>query len=289
VPALSIRIDFPDALKRQFSDEFDVAWTATEDVVALLPQQDLAPLARRSPGLAAYDWSAYLRCSAARLVRFLRALRRHAPPGGRVLDLGSYFGNISLMVARDGFSVDAVDSYAAYGAALSPNQDLLRREGVRVLDFSDVGYDLGALGTSGYDAVICAGVIEHIPHTPRPILEAVNRVLKPGGTLLLDTPNLAYLYNRQRLARGESIFPPVEIQYFTEIPFEGHHREYTPDEIRWLVRAIGHDQLGLDTFNYSMYSSAWLTGTDAENYVAMERDERAREVIFSVSGKPGEA
>jgi 2-polyprenyl-3-methyl-5-hydroxy-6-metoxy-1,4-benzoquinol methylase len=282
---LSIRIKFPDEIKRQFADEFDLAWRATEDVVALLPRQELAVLAQRSPALAGYDWSGYLRCSVARLVRFLRALKAHVPPNGHVLDVGSYFGNFSLMAARAGFTVTALDSYAAYQHAFALNQDLLSRHGVRVRDFAAAGFDLGNLTAGAFDAVMCAGVIEHIPHTPRPLLEAVNRVLRPAGVLLLDTPNLAYVYTRQRLARGESIFAPIAGQYYTELPFEGHHREYTLDEIRWVIGAIGHRQLTLETFNYSLYGTTWLTGVDADNYVVMERDATAREVIFSVSEK----
>jgi len=111
----------------------------------------------------------------------------------------------------------------------------------------------------------------------------VNASLRPGGILVLDTPNLAYLYNREKLARGESIFCPLELQYTTELPFEGHHREYTVAEVRFLLGAIGHQVLELETFNYSLLAQERLEGHDAAAWRRMEEDASLREVILTVS------
>ena len=44
------------------------------------------------------------------------------------------------------------------------------------------------------DIVFCSHVFEHIPHTQLPmVLSEINRVLKPGGTLRLLTPDLAVI------------------------------------------------------------------------------------------------
>ena len=91
--------------------------------------------------------------------------------------------------------------------------------------------------------MLCMGVIEHIPHTPRLLLDTLTRVLKPGGILILDTPNLAYLYKRLALLDGGTIFCPMAQQYYTELPFEGHHREYIVDEIAWMLNAAGHEPI----------------------------------------------
>jgi SAM-dependent methyltransferase len=39
-----------------------------------------------------------------------------------------------------------------------------------------------------FDAVICSEVIEHVPDSP-PLFEEMTRVLRPGGTLILGTPD----------------------------------------------------------------------------------------------------
>ncbi|HXG12349.1 MAG TPA: class I SAM-dependent methyltransferase [Gemmataceae bacterium] len=279
-------LDFPACIAADFPDEFPAALQATQEVQAAIRNADLSPLARHSPGLKDFCWDSYLNCSLVRIVQAAAALRERSVIGGRILDYGSYFGNFSLAFARLGYQVDAVDSYQTYGEAFAGVLPLLRKAGVRPLDFAEVRYDLMGLDSESYDVVLCMGVIEHIPHTPRPLLEALNRALKTGGRLLLDTPNLAYIYNRQRLARGESIFCPIALQYDTAIPFEGHHREYTAAEVEWMLRRLGHENITLRTFNYSFYGCPSLRGLDLENYRTALADPSCREIILAVSEKP---
>jgi 2-polyprenyl-3-methyl-5-hydroxy-6-metoxy-1,4-benzoquinol methylase len=277
-----LELDLASTLRKEFPDEHAIAVRTAEAVMSRLGSADLSPLAKHSPSLAGYDWANYLRCSQCRVVRVMRALKEHVPAGGHVLDYGSYFGNFSTAAAAMGFRVDAIDSYRSYGAALAPWVKVQRDTGVAILDFADSGHDVAAsVGT--YDAVICAGVLEHIPHTPRQLLEAVTALLAPGGALILDTPNLAYLYKRLAMVEGQSVFAPIAQQYFTEIPFEGHHREYTIAEVEWLLQTAGHDLVSIDTFNYSVYGQSRLTGEHLAYYREMEHDRSLREIIFSVS------
>jgi SAM-dependent methyltransferase len=281
-----MHLDFPGSIERQFPADFPLAWNAISKTSNALAGIDLSPLSRRSPALRGYDWSAYLTCSVVRMVHALEAVRRRTPAPARVLDYGSYFGNFSLMYAAAGYQVDAVDGYRAYDDRLVGCMRLLSSAGVRVFDFADAGYDLTHTAGTTYDVVLCLGVIEHIAHTPRILLESLNRVLKAGGWLVLDTPNLAYAYNRAKLARGESPFCPIDAQYYTEIPFEGHHREYTVSEVRWMLGELHHDTIEVQNFNYSQFGLKQLTGADVELFHQMERDPSAREIILTISRKP---
>ena len=110
-------IDLSAGLGHEFPDEYPVAASTAQAVIALLGSADLAPLAKRSPSLAGYDWANYLRCSQCRVVRALRALKQHVPNDGRVLDYGSYFGNFSTAAAAMGYRVDAINSYRSYARA----------------------------------------------------------------------------------------------------------------------------------------------------------------------------
>jgi 2-polyprenyl-3-methyl-5-hydroxy-6-metoxy-1,4-benzoquinol methylase len=275
-------IDMAATLSTEFPEEYPHAAAATERVLAAIQGADLSRLARHSPALLGYDWTGYLRCSAARIVRAHRAAATHAPAGGRVLDFGSYFGNFALALQGGGFRVDAVDSYAAYGASLSGCVNLMREAGIAVHDFGDGDATLDGLAGQ-FDAVVCAGVVEHIPHTPRLLLERLTMLLKPGGVLVMDTPNLAYLYHRLALLDGRSIFAPLAGQYHTELPFEGHHREYTIAEVKWMLEAAGHEVLSIDTFNYSVYAQPRLEGEHLAYHRAMQADPSLRELIISVS------
>jgi 2-polyprenyl-3-methyl-5-hydroxy-6-metoxy-1,4-benzoquinol methylase len=285
----SLTIDLPATLAREFAAEYPLADASAERVIAAMADADLSHLARRSPGLVGYDWANYLKCSLCRMVRIQRALARHVPAGARVLDFGAYFGNFALACRAMGFRVDAVDSYGEYGSALASLVALQREAGVEVHDFDRVGYDLAGLGRSIYDAVICAGVIEHIPHTPKRLLDTLTAVLKPGGVLLLDTPNLGYLYKRLALLAGETIFTPIAQQYFSDLPFEGHHREYTVAELEWMLQTAGHELVSLETFNYSVFGQTQILGEHVAYYREMETDPTLRELIFTVSRRPDRA
>lgn len=283
----AVKLDFPASLEREFPEAYALAAAATRRIIEAVRAADLAPLARHSPGLAGFDWNVYLGCSVIRMTRVLDALRRHGRAGGRVLDAGAYLGNFSLMCANAGYRVDAVDSYAAFAPAFEPSCRAMRDAGVEVVDAPDMAAAFAALAPQHYDAVLCLGVIEHVPHTPRLLLETLVGKVRPGGLLIVDTPNIAYLYNRQRLGRGESIMPAIQSQYDVEPPFEGHHREYTVDEIRWMFGRLGLPIVQLDTFNYSLYALGELAGTDRENYALMEAHPDMRELILAAGVVPG--
>lgn len=282
----AVELAFPAALKADFLGELPIAIAAYEELVELTAGADLTSLSRRSPALRYNDWPGYLRCSIARVVHALAAVKRQGTRSGHVLDVGSYFGNFALSFARAGYRVAALDSYRTYSPAFDRVCARLAESRVEVLDFEDVGYALDALPEATFDVVLCMSVIEHVPHTPRPLLEGMNRVIKPGGLLVLETPNLAYLYNRQKLARGASVLAPISDQYYTDGSYEGHHREYTLDELVWLCLQIGHALRSVETFNYSYYGSDRLTGRDAENFWAMVQQPMFREIMMSVSSKP---
>lgn len=281
----TLELDYPAMLQGVFPQQLPTAVAAVREVIAIADRGNFNALEERSPGLRDNDWSNYLHCSIARMCHAAFALQRAGIRAGRVLDYGAYFGNFSLMLRRLGYSVDAVDSYETYGASLREITDLLEGSGTRVHDFGSVGRDLSGLSEQSFDAVLCMGVVEHIPHTPRFLLEALNRVLKPGGVLLIETPNLAHLYNRQKLARGEAIMTPLPAQYYATIPFEGHHREYTPAEVVWMVQQLGHDVVATQLYNYSVYGQTVLTGRDVANYAQMMADPALREVILVISRK----
>jgi len=73
---------------------------------------------------------------------------------------------------------------------------------------------------------VLAEVIEHVVDTDH-VLGEIARVLRPGGVLVITTPNLASLENRVRLLLGR--YPMwMDIQ----IVGTGHVRYYTPRMLR---------------------------------------------------------
>ena len=209
-------VDMFALLSADFAAQLPIAKRATADVMDAIRGVDLEPLSRRSPALAGYEWTAYLHCSIARIVRVLRTLEQHSA-GSRVLDFGSYFGNFSLACSSAGYDVDAIDSYDEYGAAFATVVAAQRAAGISIQDFSRTGFDLAATADATYDAVLCMGVIEHIPHTPRLLLDTVTRVLKPGGMLFCRLASSIGMEDRVvPLGGGRFLLPDGSERYLVD-------------------------------------------------------------------------
>lgn len=53
--------------------------------------------------------------------------------------------------------------------------------------------NMAEVPTGGYDTAVCLEVLEHIPE-PRKVLVDIERILKPGGTLILSVPHLSRIH-----------------------------------------------------------------------------------------------
>lgn len=278
-----LKLDLPAYVHAVAGATSEPIWAATHDAIAALAKHEYAVLSRHSPGLTGYDWSGYLRLSSIRLAHMAFLLERRGIRSGRLLDYGSYFGNFALFARRLGFETWALDSYRDYEGVFEPSIRTMTQQGIHIVDFSEIGHEMAALPPDSFDIVLCMGVIEHIAHTPRPLLEAIRRVLRPGGVLIVETPNLAYAYTRRKLAEGRPIGPPIELQFETEIPFQGHHREYTLHEVLWMLRRIGYESVDSLMYNFSLYGMNELAGADLQIFRAMEGDASLRELIMTSS------
>jgi SAM-dependent methyltransferase len=86
-----------------------------------------------------------------------------------------------------------------------------------------------------FDCIIFLEVIEHLHLNPVDILRTLQSKLKPGGTLLLSTPNMMCLGNRLKMLSNRKLnlfhYPPFAEN---EIPQHGHghDRIYMPAEMQ---------------------------------------------------------
>ncbi|WP_328550495.1 class I SAM-dependent methyltransferase [Streptomyces sp. NBC_00366] len=98
--------------------------------------------------------------------------------------------------------------------------------------------------TACADAVLFSEVIEHLVD-PDAALDEIRRVLRPGGHLLLSTPNLAAWYNRALLLAGvQPVFSEVSLRAIHGRPGRevvGHLRLYTARALREFVAASGFE------------------------------------------------
>lgn len=86
-----------------------------------------------------------------------------------------------------------------------------------------------------FDVVLFCEVIEHLQTDPVAAIEEIHRVLRPGGRLVLSTPNVARLENVARLIAGANIYDP----YSGYGAYGRHNREYTRHELHRLLLYSG--------------------------------------------------
>jgi SAM-dependent methyltransferase len=152
----------------------------------------------------------------------MRAIHRIAPDGpfDRVLEVGGGRSGLTRLL-YPGTTVTNLDMDASFADAPCNRQD-----GVRFVcgDATSLDFDDGA-----FDAVTMFDVLEHIPDHQQAVDEAL-RVLKPGGYLLVSTPNEHWRFPYYRFMKP---FCPSEDEMFADW---GHvRRGYSLAELQSLI------------------------------------------------------
>ena len=90
-----------------------------------------------------------------------------------------------------------------------------------------------------FDVVLCCEVLEHMDVDPMFMLEQINRVLKPGGLLVLTTPNITSSRGLWKMLRG--IEPYFFMQYHKDGSPYRHNYEYSHGALTSLLQAAGFE------------------------------------------------
>lgn len=162
----------------------------------------------------------------------LPAFRRHATPalrsltatdrGARVLDVGCGGGNFAYWAKAMGCHVFACDP-----------------DPVAAVHVSNIGVEVRAGGIESYldkpgffDVITMGHVIEHL-HDPEATLIIALQLLRPGGRLWLETPNLA--------SKGFSVFG----QYWRGLEVPRHLILFEPKSLSAIVERVGFENISM--------------------------------------------
>lgn len=125
------------------------------------------------------------------------------PGRGRLLEVGCSMGQLLQRFRADGWAVEGVDPWKEAAAYAQGHGIPCRASTLEDAAFPDASFDV----------VVMLHVIEHVPD-PRATLAEINRVLRPGGHLLLETPRLDGVMYRTFGRRERSISCDGHIYFF---------------------------------------------------------------------------
>lgn len=134
--------------------------------------------------------------------RVLDELAALAPPR-RMLDVGCGTGDFLLEARARGWDVAGVE-VSPDAAAVARRHDLVVSGGT---------LREAALPEASFDCVVLLDVIEHLPD-PVAELREIRRVLRPGGVVVVETPNWCSLYRRILRHRWAALQPRIHLLYF---------------------------------------------------------------------------
>ena len=182
---------------------------------------------------------------------YVQARRRYArtlaligtlglPPGSRHLDIG---GGQMALLSRAMYGFDpAVGDVVRTGSGDVEDQGVAFQR----INLMDARYEADA----PYDLVSLCEVIEHIPVPPYIVLGKLAAILKPGGWLVMTTPNGFRIRNILRMLANREV---LDLYRYPEgdQPL-GHQHEYTLRQMGWQLELAGYRPQTLRT-----YVSGW--------------------------------
>ncbi|TFH73307.1 bifunctional 2-polyprenyl-6-hydroxyphenol methylase/3-demethylubiquinol 3-O-methyltransferase UbiG [Gammaproteobacteria bacterium LSUCC0112] len=107
------------------------------------------------------------------------------PAGKRCLDIGCGGGILSEALARQGALVTAID-LAEASLAVARLHNLESQLDITYENIS--AEDMAQRDSGQFDVVTCLEMLEHVPD-PESVVEAVSRLVKPGGDVFFSTIN----------------------------------------------------------------------------------------------------
>jgi SAM-dependent methyltransferase len=178
---------------------------------------------------------------------------------GSILDIGAHEGFLCGALVKLGYSAAALDFESHLEESV----------------WSELGVEWRQCHIEGdpipypdehFNGVYMGQLLEHFTYSPRRPCEEIRRVLKPGGLLVVDVPNVGEWHNFYRLMRGKNILWDYKKFYIDCEPyvykgrpyFDRHNREFTCGELRTLAETCHFEVLSVRYIRSRRYNKRRL-------------------------------
>ena len=183
--------------------------------------------------------------ASADLERFLHTLNLIPDDArGRALEIGAnpYFTTLLVKHFRPALELSLLNCFGpgVFSATQSVNfSGFNGSEETYALEFQNANIESDVLpyADDSFDCLLFCEVLEHMTNDPMRALLELKRVLKPGGMMILTTPNAARLENVTAFLEGRNIYDPFSAYG----PYGRHNREYTRHELHMLMTHCGFE------------------------------------------------
>ena len=177
----------------------------------------------------------------------LRALEKTAAQGDKlVLEVGPGSGIYLHVLAGLFEHVTAIDIEEAYLSNSRNIQDIHTNINLLIDDIRR-----SKLDTDSFDLILCTEVLEHIEDSPAALAE-MYRLLKPGGTLIISTPQrFSTLEITAKIAFLPGIIQLVRQIYQEPVLETGHINLMTEKQVRHQLELAGFHII--ESFKTGMY------------------------------------
>jgi glycosyltransferase involved in cell wall biosynthesis/SAM-dependent methyltransferase len=195
------------------------------------------------------DAQRYVESHITRLAKTL-AITPRGTESDRVLEMGAYLQITPALKAQLGYGEVRGCYYGPAGQ--QDRRKVLSEAGAEfecTIDLFDAEKDRFPYPNAYFSTVLCCELLEHLFQDPMHLMSEVNRILKPGGHMVLTTPNIVSLRAIAGLLQGyqPGLFPAYIRPREGGVVDARHNREYTPREVSDLLANSGFEVTLLET------------------------------------------
>lgn len=186
---------------------------------------------------------------------------RPLPAGSRVLDVGAHWLHQAAIYAHQGMQVVAMDLPATM--SLPEVGSFAAAQGIALLSEDHLEQPTALRDTPDdhFDLVLFTEIIEHITFNPVAMWREIHRVTKPGGRIVVTTPN--YYALRGRLWHPRRFFSRfgsgLEISEILNLHTHAHHwKEYSMRELIYCFCLLSPDFICIKASHLEEYATGYL-------------------------------
>jgi len=182
----------------------------------------------------------------------------HVPRGSTVLEVGLGYGVLARLLVDRSDAVISLEHPSRTDFLSAPFRTFVLESGISLI----YGNILNALPLKArtFDAVFLCDVIEHVDSLSAiPTMERLADLLRPGGVMVLSTPNLRRLGRIWKFLCGQAVNPFVDVRKVGDT--YDHIREYVPSEMEQIGARVGLTALETRFWPVPYFDPEWGSWT----------------------------